>query len=336
MGCGELARIISAKMSELLSTSVVTRRSSSWQVGSGWQVLLHSHDFGEWEAAVANTIGHHRSRMRPGSVAFEAQIRCGGVDDFQVLWLQGTGQLELQREQCGDGVLWLPIQGLMQETINGQVYVAEPDTALLFRPGEVMEGRSTDEVSGVSIVVPARYLLGRGPVSPLFRRGVVHQQLIQAAWKLVEAAALEPMGASFAAERLVDALQQGCNPSGSPQQRERVTATRRRALVGDACAWMRDRLAERFSVVELSAALNVSVRTMQTSFQTELGCSPLAELKRMRLHQLRQLLLNSELHQCSVAELMKQAGLLACGVTAAEYRRWCGEPPHRTRQQNRG
>jgi transcriptional regulator GlxA family with amidase domain len=106
--------------------------------------------------------------------------------------------------------------------------------------------------------------------------------------------------------------------------------------VGDACAWMRDRLAERFSVVELSAALNVSVRTMQTSFQAELGCSPLAELKRMRLHQLRQLMLNSGLHQCSVAELTKQAGLLACGVTAAEYRRWCGEPPHRTRQQNRG
>jgi len=312
------------------------RRPLPWTEGPGLKPLLHSQDFGQWEAALSNTLGHHRSRLHPGSQPFEAQIRSGSVDEFQVLWLQGTGLLELQREQFGNAVLWLSLKGLMQETINGQVYVAEPDSALLFRPGDVMEGRSTDEVSGVSIVIPARYLLGRGPVSPLFRRGVVHQQLIKAAWKLVEAAALEPMGASFAAEGLVDALQQACHPTGSPQQSERVTATRRRLLVGEACAWMGDRLGVRFSVVELSAALNVSVRTMQTSFQAELGCSPLAELKRIRLHQLRQLLLNSELHQCSVAELMKQAGLLACGVTAADYRRWCGEPPQRTRQQNRG
>ncbi len=94
---------------------------------------------------------------------------------------------------------------------------------------------------------------------------------------------------------------------------------------------MRDRLAERFSVVELSAALNVSVRTMQTSFLTELGCSPMAELKRMRLDQLRQLLLDVELHQHSVAELMTQAGLLACGTTSADYQRWCGELPRVTR-----
>ena len=103
--------------------------------------------------------------------------------------------------------------------------------------------------------------------------------------------------------------------------------------MGAACAWMRDRLAERFSVVELSAAMNVSVRTIQTSFQAELGCSPMAELKRMRLHQLRQLLLDPELNGHSVAELMRMAGLLACGVTAADYREWCGETPRRTRQQ---
>ncbi len=110
--------------------------------------MLHTHDFGEWEAAVTNTLGHHRSQIRPGSLAFEAQIRGAQVDEFQVLWLHGTGQLELQREQCGDAVLWLPIQGLMQETINGEEYVAEPATALLFQPGDVMKGLSTDEVSG--------------------------------------------------------------------------------------------------------------------------------------------------------------------------------------------
>ena len=103
----------------------------------------------------------------------------------------------------------------------------------------------------------------------------------------------------------------------------------------DACDWMLDRLADRFSVVELSAAMHVSVRTLQTSFQTELGCSPMAELQRMRLQRLRQLLLDPQPNHQNVAALMEKAGLLVCGVTAADYRRWCGELPRQTRQQNR-
>ena len=313
---------------------MVARSSELWQNGPGWQPLLKSQDFGEWEATLANTLGHHRSRIRSGSVPFAAEIRGAQVDEFQLLWLQGSGQLELVREQCADGVLWLPLEGLMQETINGVEHVAEPGTALLFQPGDAMTGLTADSVSGVSIVVPKHHLVGQGPQAQLLRQGVMAQQLIRAGWELVEAAANKLKGDSFAAERLVDALHQVCNSSNPDQQNERVTAKRRRVLVADACAWMLERLAERFSVLELSAAMHVSVRTLQTSFQTELGCSPMSELKRMRLHQLRRFLLDPELTHQSVAELMSQAGLLACGVTAAEYQRWCGELPRRTRRRN--
>jgi AraC-like DNA-binding protein len=260
-------------------------------------------------------------------------MRGAQVDEFQLLWLQGSGQLELVREQCGDGVLWLPVEGLMQETVNGVEHLAEPGTALLFQPGDSMTGLTAEAIGGVSIVVPQHYLAWQGPYSPLLRQGVMAQQLIQAGWDLVEVAANQPMGSSFAAERLVDALQQLCNPHNLDQHHERITARRRRALVSDACDWMLHRLADRFSVVELSAAMHVSVRTLQTSFQAELGCSPMAELKRMRLHQLRRFLLNPGLRHQSVAELMNQAGLLACGVTAADYQRWCGELPRRTRRR---
>ena len=95
---------------------------------------------------------------------------------------------------------------------------------------------------------------------------------------------------------------------------------------------MEQHLAKRFSVVELSATLSVSVRTLQVSFKDELGCSPLAELKRMRLSQLRRLLLNPDWSDRSVAELMQEAGLLACGVTSADYQNCYGELPSRTRE----
>ena len=58
---------------------------------------------------------------------FEAQMRGAQVEEFQVLWIEGNGQLELIREQCGDGVLWLPFQGMIQEMINGDVHLGSPE-----------------------------------------------------------------------------------------------------------------------------------------------------------------------------------------------------------------
>jgi transcriptional regulator GlxA family with amidase domain len=195
-----------------------------------------------------------------------------------------------------------------------------------------MTGLTADNVSGFSILVPNIYLSGRGPLSPLLREGVAVQQLIRAAWDLVEAAAMQTAGGSHTAEHLVEALHHICNPPHPDQQVQRITATRRRVLVSDARSWMEQHLAERFSVVELSAAMNVAVRTLQASFKVELGCSPLAELKRMRLDRLRRLLLNPDWSDRSVAELMQESGLLACGVTSANYENYYGELPIRTRQ----
>lgn len=300
--------------------------------GPGLQLLLDSGDFGEWEQLVAGTLGHHRSRLLSGSIGFEARILAGAVDEFRVLWLSGSGTLELLREQCGHGVLWLPVQGLSQETINGEVHVAEPGMGLLFRPGDQMSGLTAERMQGVSILLPERHLQGSGPSSPLLYRGSTERQVLESARRLVEAASQQSPGASFAAEALVNDLWQLCNPPASDRRRGSLAAERRRSTVAGACLWMEDHLAERFSVMELSAALYVSVRTLQYSFQTELGCTPMAEAKRLRLRRLQRLLQNPELRNHGIAELMQMVGLLACGQTAADYRRWCGESPRRTRQ----
>jgi len=89
--------------------------------------------------------------------------------------------------------------------------------------------------------------------------------------------------------------------------------------VNEARQWMADRLHERFSVVECSQAVAVSPRQLQYHFQQELGHSPLAEAKRMGLQRLRGLLLDRERNSCSVAELMTASGLIASGVTSADY-----------------
>jgi AraC-like DNA-binding protein len=299
----------------------------------GLRTVLHTRAFGQWESLVASTLGHHRSRLLPGSPPFEAQIRCGAVEEFQVLLLSGRGRLELQREQCGHGVLWIPLRGLTQEWINGVERVAEPGMALLFRPGDAMRGRTSDAITGLSILIPEPCLRGEAPPSPLLDQGHASRQLIAAGLQLARAAAWEPGGSQHAAAALEEALLHWCHPPDSDQGPECITARRRRQAVAEARDWIAEHLTHRFRIEELSRVMGLSVRNLQYGFQVELGRSPMAEAKRLRLCRLRQLLLEADQDHRSIAELMQAAGLLACGGTAADYRRRWGESPRGTRRR---
>lgn len=302
--------------------------------GQGLRTLLDTTDFGCWHAAVKTSLGHHRSQLLSSANHFEARMRAGQVDGIGVIHLQGIGELELEREQCDNAVLWLPICGSSEEWINGQAYLAEPGKALLFWPGDHLHGRTALEVEGVSILLPQQDLPPlENTASPLLDLGRGHQQLLAAARDVAMAAAQEPQGACWAAEQLRNSLISWAIGQGADAPKERITAVRRRAMVGEARKWLEAHLGDRFTVGELSAAVGVSTRQLQYSFLEELGCTPMADAKRLRLHRLRQLLLDPELHRSSVAELMTRSGLLASGVTAADYRAWFGELPRQTRQR---
>ncbi len=299
----------------------------------GLRTVLRSDDFGAWDSLIAGSLGHHRSRLLPGSAPFSTHIRWGAVAEFEVLLLHGHGRMELQREQEGHGVLWLPLQGLTQEWVNGVERVAEPGMALLFRPGDAMRGLTSDAITGLSILIPGSCLQGAEPGSPLLDQGPVHRRLIAAGLQLARAAAWRPEGSEQAAAALVEALHPWSHPPDPDHDGDRLSARRRRQAVVDACGWMEVHLGRRVSLEELGLAMGTSVRTLQYGFREQLGRSPMAELKRRRLRRLRDLLQASDHDHRSVAELMQAAGLLACGVTAADYGRCWGESPRRTRQR---
>ena len=313
------------------------RESNPWQLveAPGLQTLLHTGDFGAWEGMVASTLGHHHSRLMPRAERFEALMRMGSLDEFQVLLLRGHGQIELIREQCGHAVLWLPLQGLTQEIINGAEYLAEPGMALFFQPGDAMEGHTSEAILGISILIPPSYLQGIAPPSPLLDRGAPQRQLIHAAHQLAQAVAWHPRGARYSADLLIEELSQWLNSHQPGQHSEqRIGSLRRRDLVMQACQWMGAHLSQRFTVQELSQSLGVSVRSLQYAFQDELGHTPMAEAKRLRLRHLRHLLRQPTLRDQRIAALMESSGLLACGSTAADYRHWCGESPSKTRMKD--
>jgi AraC-like DNA-binding protein len=301
--------------------------------GDGLATVLDTNDFGCWEAAVISTLGHHRSALLGAREAFQARFRTGRIGGYRVLHLQGRGRLRLSREQREDSVLWLPLRGMTRERVNGEPRLAEPGTGLLFHPGDVLEGETSDELEGISILIPPE-LHGRPgrAGSPLLAAGPLQREVVASARTLAAAAAEHPPGAEHAADRFTEALRSWRAWREQPDRRERITAFRRRTSVEQARDWLAPRLRERFSVEELSQAVGLSPRQLQYNFLQELGHSPMAEAKRLRLQRLRSLLLDPALDHRGVAELMEEAGLLASGVTAADYRRWCGESPRHTRQ----
>ncbi len=301
--------------------------------GGGLDTLLDTDDFGCWEAAVAATLGHHRSELLDAREPFKARFRGGRIAGYTLLHIRGRGRLRLSREQRQHSVLWLPLQGMTQERVNGTTWLAEPGTGLLFHPGDGLEGDTSEELEGLSILLPEGLQPpALGPASPLLAAGPLQQRVLAAARQLAAAAAQRPAGADHAADRLSQALSDWWQAEAQPQPRERITSRRRRHTVAEARVWMLPRLQERFTLVELSAAVQVSPRQLQYCFLQELGRSPMAEAKRLRLQRLRALLLDPAQERRSVAELMLAAGLIASGVTSADYRRWCGESPRRTRR----
>lgn len=294
--------------------------------------VVSTEDFGCWDTAVSSTLGHHRSELLQAREPFAAHFRVGQVGGLEVLHLNGRGRVRLIREQQGQSVLWLPLRGMTEERINGRSWLAEPGTGLLFQPGDAMDGQTSEELEGLSILIPTDLLPPiAGSAPPLLAAGPLQQAILAGARQLAVAAACQPAGAAQAADPLIEALRFWRESQQQPLRRERITARRRRDTVEQARAWMAARLEQRFGVVELSAALQLSPRQLQYSFAEELGRSPLAEAKRLRLQRLRQLLLDRDQDQRSIAELMAASGLIASGVTSADYRAWCGESPRRTR-----
>lgn len=166
--------------------------------------MLSTRDFGEWDEATNRTLGDHRSRLIAQDQGFEAHYRLGWAGPLQVLHIRGRGQLELHRTQRSNVVLWLPLHGLCEEGINGSMHIAESGMALLFRPGDEMRGRSSQELEGISFVVPAPLLPGGGP--SLLQRGPRAREAIVQSLELARATAQGQPGLEHGAVSLVEAL----------------------------------------------------------------------------------------------------------------------------------
>ena len=109
----------------------------------------------------------------------------------------------------------------------------------------------------------------------------------------------------------------------------------RRALT-TARDYIEANLADRLTLGAVAAAAGVSVRTLQTSFRSELRTTPTSYIRSRRLARAHGDLSNPDGRGVTVTDVATRWGITHLGRFAAEYRTRYGESPSQTLRRQRG
>ena len=97
--------------------------------------------------------------------------------------------------------------------------------------------------------------------------------------------------------------------------------------------WLRQRLAEPYSLERLAQALNVSTRTLLRRFKAQTGCTPLDHLQDLRVGRAKQLLEASDL---GLGEIAREVGYLDLATFSRLFARKAQMTPAAYRRRFRG
>ncbi len=104
----------------------------------------------------------------------------------------------------------------------------------------------------------------------------------------------------------------------------------RRARLRAAVEFVHEHLDQPLTVAEIAQAAGLSIRAVQESFQRDLGTTPMAYLRRVRLECVRLELQRGDPSNASVQEIARRWGFSHLGRFSGEYLRQHGEYPRQT------
>lgn len=293
-------------------------------------------------------VGSRVTFDRPGWEASHYHLETARLGGFSVGRQQAgagvTGVVE-----PGDSYLaWVPSYGRSVYQRDREEYVSAPNHLLTWRPGVLHRVKKVAVSSELTYLALESWLLERhlenlldrpisGPITldPITRLrpggGQTWWSLLQLAsslmlgdGRLTHRAVLDPLCEAMMTGLLLsvdhqhrDALQRPVRPAGSRSVRCAVDAIHARPE-------------EPYTVTALAGIAGTSVRSLQAAFHTQLGISPMAYLRHVRLARAHQDLVGND--TTTVAEAAHRWGFTHLGRFAAAYAERYGEPPSVTRQ----
>ena len=138
--------------------------------------------------------------------------------------------------------------------------------------------------------------------------------------------AASPLGASLFQEALITAFMQ-LWPRATQKT---VIHTARPRSLKRALDWIQNHLGDEFTVLDIARNAGQSVRSLQLSFQQNVGMNPLNYVQRLRLQQIHHELLHGDLDE-NISGIAARWGFSHMGYFAARYRALYGVSPSSTR-----
>jgi AraC-like DNA-binding protein len=114
------------------------------------------------------------------------------------------------------------------------------------------------------------------------------------------------------------------------EQPEVRTAQPGASLVRKVEDWIEDIPGYKVHSLDICAAFDVSLRTLQRAFHETVGMGPMAYLARRRLAKVRSILLSASPDKTTVTQVAVECGFWELGRFSVSYRRMFGESPSRT------
>lgn len=147
-------------------------------------------------------------------------------------------------------------------------------------------------------------------------------------------AGVEPLVAGQVSRLLVAAALTSFPNTARPEptpvdRRDAHPATVRRAM-----AYIEEHAQDDISPADIAAAAFVSIRAVQLAFRAHLGTTPMAYLRRVRLHHVHQQLLAADPARVTVGDVAARWGFANQSRFSARYRAEFGVPPSHTLRQD--
>jgi len=251
---------------------------------------------------------------------------------FFTLPLSGRAEARRGRHETAPS---MPSRGVAYRTDDHSMITLSPDYSMFFvRIERHALERQLEGLLGHEIKAPLCFDFSMDLTTPALTTWVDSIRLLQAEMERDTQTGHAPLLVARIEELVMTGLLVG-QPHNYSEQLLTTHGPARPLSVKQAIDLMEQRPDEAWPIAELSRAVGVSARTLQSGFQRYVGVSPTVYLREIRLQRVHAELTDPEVHT-SVSDSAFRWGFTHLGRFSAAYRHKFGEPPSETLRRSAG
>ncbi|WP_162616512.1 AraC family transcriptional regulator [Xylanimonas allomyrinae] len=308
--------------------------------------VLHTSDIDAARESIAASLAPHSLWVRRGGDGFMALHNAATLERISLHYIDYHAEVEVATERLDFCLVQIPLNGLTTVQAGASLVSVGPRSAAVTSPGEAVRMRYSAGNPRLLVQVATDLLRERialaaesGVVVPRWSgRSFDLRSGVGRTWRSLVGLVVADLerddgmnGSPLTARSLQLALIDGLVAALASPHAPGTDVSASEQLVRRAARLIEDHCAEPLRTLDIAEAVGVSIRTLQAGFRTHLRTTPMAHLRRARLHRVRESLVDGS--ATSVAEAAHRWGVSHLGRLSGDYRAEFGESPSETIQR---